>query len=88
MKRVRIEEFFIDFDKLRKGKVTKPQFMSILSMLNFNLTTNEFNSLALKYQTDDLQFNYKDFCANINSAFTTYGIQKMPLTKVKPVTVD
>ena len=26
MKRVRIEEFFYDFDKLRKGKVTKPQF--------------------------------------------------------------
>ena len=26
MKRVRIEEFFIDFDKLRKGKVTKNQF--------------------------------------------------------------
>lgn len=23
MKRVRIEEFFIDFDKLRKGRVTK-----------------------------------------------------------------
>ena len=80
MKRVRIEEFFLDFDKLRKGKVTKNQFMSILSMLNFNLTSEEFQSLADRYQTDDNQFSYKDFCANINSAFTTYGIQKMPLT--------
>lgn len=26
MKRVRVEEFFLDFDKLRRGKVTKPQF--------------------------------------------------------------
>ena len=26
MKRVRIEEFFRDFDKLRKGKVTHGQF--------------------------------------------------------------
>lgn len=26
MKRVRIEEFFNDFDKLRKGRVTKSQF--------------------------------------------------------------
>jgi hypothetical protein len=26
MKRVRIEEFFLDFDKLRRGKVTKNQF--------------------------------------------------------------
>lgn len=42
MKRVRVEEFFFDFDKLRRGKVTKTQFESILSMLNFNLTREEF----------------------------------------------
>lgn len=76
MKRVRIEEFFFDFDKLRRGKVTKNQFESILSMLNFNLTKEEFNTLAYKYKTDDPEFmiNYKNFCASINSAFTTYGI--------------
>ena len=34
MKRVRIDEFFKDFDKLRKGKVTPNQFRSVLSMLN------------------------------------------------------
>ena len=38
MKRVRIREQFFDFDKLRKGKVTKNQFRQILSMLNFNLS--------------------------------------------------
>lgn len=63
MKRVRIEEFFLDFDKLRKGKVTKHQFMSILSMLNFTLTREEQESLTDKYQTVDNHFNYKDFCA-------------------------
>jgi Ca2+-binding EF-hand superfamily protein len=90
MKRVRIEEFFIDFDKLRKGKVTKNQFQSILSMLNFNLTKYEFDSLAAKYRTADPEemFNYKDFCACINGAFTTYGIQKAPLAKVNAVTVE
>jgi len=45
MKRVRIEEFFRDFDKLRKGKVTGNQFKSILSQLNFNLTEEEYQSL-------------------------------------------
>ena len=76
MKRVRIEEFFFDFDKLRRGKVTKTQFESILSMLNFNLTREEFTGLAEKYKTSDPDFsvNYKAFCHNINSAFTTYGI--------------
>ena len=77
MKRVRVEEFFFDFDKLRRGKVTKNQFESILSMLNFNLTKEEFNQLTEKYKTpNDAEYmvNYKDFSACINSAFTTYGI--------------
>jgi hypothetical protein len=90
MKRVRIEEFFHDFDKLRKGKVTKKQFESILSMLNFNLTFNEFDGLANKYKTVDpeFKFDYVKFCANINSAFTTYGIQKQPTAGVAPVTIN
>lgn len=88
MKRVRVEEFFLDFDKLRRGKVTKNQFEQILSMLNFNLTIEEFNTLACKYKTQDPEYmiNYKDFCASINAAFTTYGIQKDPQAKVAPVT--
>ena len=51
MKRVRIEEFFFDFDKLRRGKVTKSQFESILSMLAFNFTKEEFEQMANKYKT-------------------------------------
>jgi len=91
MKRVRIEEFFFDFDKLRRGKVTKNQFEQILSMLNFNLSAEEFTSLAAKYKTPtdpEYMVNYKDFCASINAAFTTYGIQKDPMAAVAPVTVD
>ncbi len=53
MKRVRVEEFFLDFDKLRKGHVTKTQFESIMSMLNFNLTAKEYDSLYLKYKNAD-----------------------------------
>jgi len=34
-KRVRVNEFFRDFDKLRKGKVTPTQFKAILATLNF-----------------------------------------------------
>lgn len=90
MKRVRIEEFFNDFDKLRRGKVTKNQFQSILSMLNFQLSFQELDALALRYKTNDPEemFDYVQFCANINQAFTTYGIQKVPQAVVAPVTVD
>lgn len=90
MKRIRIEEFFYDFDKLRKGRVTRNVFQSILSMLNINLTAEEYTFLFQKYRTSDQEemFNYVDFAANINRAFTTYGIQKDPLAAVAPVTVD
>ena len=86
MKRVRIEEFFKDFDKLRKGKVTVPQFKSILSTMNFYLTEEEFQALADKYKSSDNMFTYSEFCALINSAFTTQGIDKDPTATVKAVT--
>ena len=59
-------------------------------MLNFNLTKQEFDSLALKYKTDDPEymFIYVNSCANINPAFTTYAIEKVPTATVAPVTVD
>jgi len=88
MKRIRIEEFFHDFDKLRKGRVTQNQFSSILSQLGFNLTNEEYKSLCDMYVTNDPErfFNYVQFCASINKAFTTYGIQKDPTARVAPVT--
>lgn len=88
MKRVRIEEFFRDFDKLRKGRVTRHQFKSILSSMNFTLTNDEFKALAKKYETADPErfFRYTDFVANINRAFTITGIDKAPTTRVPPVT--
>lgn len=88
MKRVRIEEFFRDFDKLRKGKVTIPQFKAILSTLNFKLTEEEFDSLATKYQTNDPdgKFNYFAFCDSINAIFTQKGLDKEPTATVKALT--
>lgn len=88
MKRVRIEQFFFDFDKLRKGHVTKNQFFSILSQLNFNFTQEEYNNLAAKYETNDPErfFNYVNFVASINKAFTTVGIDKAPTVRVPAIT--
>jgi Ca2+-binding EF-hand superfamily protein len=90
MKRVRIEEFFIDFDKLRKGRVTRRQFKSILSNMNFALTDDEFEALADKYKTNDPEvfFNYVDFTHSINKAFTIRGIDKCPSTRVAPLTKE
>jgi len=90
MKRIRIEEFFRDFDKLRKCRVTRNQFKGILSSMNFKLTEDEFEALAYKYQTDDPEkfFNYVAFCDNINKAFTIKGIDKAPTVEVPAVTAN
>jgi Ca2+-binding EF-hand superfamily protein len=86
MKRVRIEEFFRDFDKLRKGKVTPNQMKGILSQLGFQLTGDEFAGLSQRYATADGMFSHNDFCAYINSAFTATGIDKAPERRVAAVT--
>ena len=83
MKRVRVHEFFRDFDKLRKGKVTCGQFKTILSMLNFQMTDEEFDSLTETYKTSDSMFNSKDFCDAVNSSFTQHGIDKNPEARVQ-----
>lgn len=33
-------------------------------------------------------FNHDEFCKNVNSAFTTKGIDKIPTATVKKVTAD
>lgn len=56
--------------------------------MNFNFTQDEYDSLAKKYETDHPEkfFNYVDFVASINKAFTTTGIDKAPNTRVPAVT--
>ena len=88
MKRARISEFFRDYDKLRKGRVTRSQFKSILSGMNFTLSDEEFEFLANKYQTTDPErfFQYSAFVASMDKAFTTNGIDKDPNQRVAPQT--
>ena len=82
IKRIRVGEFFRDYDKLRKGKVTENQFTTVLSMLNFTLTDEEYDFLIEKYRTEDGFVNYNAFVENIDSAFTIKGIDKKPSLKV------
>ena len=53
MKRVRVTEYFYDFDKLRKGVVTKDQFRRVLSLLGYGLTDQEYEALEKKYLDKD-----------------------------------
>ena len=88
MKRVGFTEFFLDFDKLRKGEVSKPIFRRVLSMLGFVVREEEYQALEKKYENADGKVVYTKFCDAINSAFTLKGIDKDPTATVKQLTVD
>jgi len=88
MKRVRITEFFYDFDKLRKGAVTKDQFRRIISMLGFELTDPEYTALENKYSDKDGHMSYTTFCTEIDSVFTVKGLDKHPTQPVKQLSVE
>jgi hypothetical protein len=48
--RIRLREFFVDYDKLRTGYVTEGQFMSGLTSAGLKLAAREMKALADKYK--------------------------------------
>jgi hypothetical protein len=67
--RIRIREFFLDFDKLRKGTTGEAGFRTCLGTLNIQLSMEEVNALIAKYRLDSGLINYADFCNNIDTVF-------------------
>ena len=82
--RIRIQDFFADFDKLRCGGVTAAQFASALSMAGFNLAAAEYAELASAYPCDvpDKPVAWKAFCADVNLVFSKANLEKNPLEEV------
>ncbi len=85
MKRVRIREFFRDFDTLRKGTVTEQQFKRAIHISNISVSEREMNIILSHYKVDALAnglVRYSDFCEEVDRVFTTKGIDKDPLAQV------
>ena len=68
--RVRIKEFFIDFDKLRKGQVGVSAFRTCLGTLNFRFAESEIQQILDKYQDHTGLVNYAQFCNNVDYVFS------------------
>lgn len=89
MYKIRIEQFFIDFDKLRKGTVTKDQFRRILKLSGIDVEDYQYDLLVKKYSLDGTaNMDWFTFCKNIDRIFTTRGIEKNPLYPVPPIGSD
>ncbi|XP_053393487.1 uncharacterized protein LOC123564874 [Mercenaria mercenaria] len=79
-KRIRVTEFFQDFDKLRSGFVTAPQFSRCLwQTLGLQLTPAQEELVKTNYDLKgNGQINYKLFCDIIDQNFNARDLAKNP----------
>nr|CCA18312.1 conserved hypothetical protein [Albugo laibachii Nc14]CCA18415.1 conserved hypothetical protein [Albugo laibachii Nc14] len=83
--RVRIEENFRDFDKLRHGKLTFAKFCAGLDACGFVVSPEEARILAASYACTETDaqgrrlVQWKNFVDDIDTAFTVKGLERTPL---------
>lgn len=76
--RIRIGEFFRDFDKLRSGYITEAQFRIGLNMAKVVLSSYEFEELTTYFQApkEGKHVRWRDFCDAVDEVFTKKGLEK------------
>eukprot|EP00891_Asterochloris_glomerata_P008633 jgi/Astpho2/8633/fgenesh1_pg.00126_%23_38_t len=86
--RIRLKEFFVDFDKLRSGFIFENQFLSGLSMagLDKHLRPQHLQALADAYKTGETdrlaKVDYRRFCQDMDTVFTERELEKDPQREV------
>uniref|UniRef100_A0A061R0J3 Flagellar associated protein n=1 Tax=Tetraselmis sp. GSL018 TaxID=582737 RepID=A0A061R0J3_9CHLO len=86
--RIRIREFFFDFDRLRTGKVTRFQFLSALNTAGLHSRIQPFGPQVLEEVADMFAtvtgnppvkvIDYRDFCDKVNRVFTLPELERTP----------
>jgi Ca2+-binding EF-hand superfamily protein len=84
-RRIRLSDFFKDFDPLRKGFCTTGQLKTVLTVSNLEkeVDRNDFNHIVDVYSREDGMFCWKLFANDIDSAFSIPGLEKDPLASTK-----
>lgn len=62
----KFKDYFLDFDRLRKGFVSETRFRSGLGMVNAEFSDADIQSLVDKYREDAERINYTEFCADVD----------------------
>jgi Ca2+-binding EF-hand superfamily protein len=81
-RRIRIREWFTDYDPLRKGYTTAGQARSILGLCLIPIGQGDWDALCAKYNREDGMFNYATFCDAVDEAFSVKGLETTPLTRI------
>lgn len=76
--RIRIAEFFRDFDRLRSGYITAAQFRIGLTMSKVPVSQSEFQMLCQHYKApkEGEHVKWREFSDAIDEVFTTKGLEK------------
>jgi Ca2+-binding EF-hand superfamily protein len=90
--RIRVSEFFRDFDKLRSGFITATQFRIGLNMAKIVLSMQEFDELVNCFAApkEGKHVKWRDFCDAVDEVFTKKGLEKqidLPLDDVRTQTI-
>ena len=86
--RLRLREFFKDFDPLRAGVVTEAKFRTALDESGLRLADPELTTLSAHFAdpTDPKRVRYEDLLNQINSVFTKTGMETDPYASVQDFT--
>ncbi|KAJ3162858.1 hypothetical protein HDU86_003833 [Geranomyces michiganensis] len=83
--RIRVIEFFRDYDRHNNGLVTEAQFRAGLRIASLELKETEIKALLSVYQEGDGRVRYRDFSDCIEQVFTMKDLEKDPLLEVGPI---
>lgn len=80
-RRLRLKDYFADFDPLRKGFCTAGQLKAVLTILNLEreIDRNDFNHLVEAYTREDGMFCHALLTRDVDAAFAVPGLEKEPL---------
>lgn len=74
--RIRVAEFFRDFDKLRTGFITKAQFRIGLNMAKIVLSGSEFELLCEHFAGKEGSVQWRCFSDSVDEVFHKKGLEK------------
>lgn len=84
--RIRLKEFFVDFDRLRSGLITQAQFKSGLSAAGISLTAHELDELTHHWrdtQDETERVRYVAFVDEVNATFGPSRLELSPTGSTK-----
>ena len=89
-KRIRISEFFHDFDKLRSYSIPRQEFIRGVDMIECHLRPEEYDALADYYQDKNKKgcCRWRDFETEIEKVFVDTHLESRPSHIPNPIIVQ